>query len=455
VEGEKVAAGVAPAASSVKEDFYTVWVASYLDEAPALRSAAVFRGRGLLAFTVKKTLVEKKNLLSFKKPVGDYHLVCVGLFGSLEEAEILGRRLRAQGQVANWQAIGAADPGEMAKAAIQTAPLVSQAEKVTTQAQQQAGRPQPPSAPAVTGEGFKGLVKGRYVGSYRDFYAARTEAERLTAAGWPAAVERATPSGGNWFRVYLTGAATDHRDFEANPRRLARDKAQAATQGGLIFLVDLSGQNGKWGQISPGRSRLEASACAGYSRPGRVLTGLERVIGQIPGETSLMVAVKSVNYAPPEGLIEKVARPVRVWWTEDASEMTEATSAYGPTLFNRSQVTRAIRNLRLDPTPVSLAPAVDRLFEAQSVPGRKTVLLWSDFRWPGVDTEALGAVGRLKAQFGGQLDFLVIYGDADDQGWRLAESLAKAGGGGAAYDGCQILADQDYFRRFINRALGR
>jgi hypothetical protein len=444
---------VAPADEGAKDPYHAVWVASYLDEAPAQRQAETFRRRGLLAFTVKKTLVEKGLLFRTGRTLGEYFLVCVGLFGTIEEAQILGRRLKAQGLAANWRAIGAADPGEIARAAVQVAPLVKEAEKVTTKAYQTAGRPLPPMAPAATGAGFKKLVRGQYVASYRDFYEARDEAQRLTAAGWPAAVERTALTGGNWFRVYLSDPV-DRREYAANRPRLARAKAERAAHGGLAFLLDLSGQAGKWGQIAPGESRVEASACAGYSRPGRVLTGVERVIGLIPTDSPLMVAVKSVTYAPPEGLVETVVRPVRTWWTEDSSELTAAKSAYGPTLFNRPQVTRSVRNLKLDPKPVSLAPAFDGLYEATQIPGKKTVILWSDFRWLDSDTEILAALGRLKAQFGGQLELIVVYGDPDDQGLKLAESLARTGGGSPAFDGCQLLADQNYFQSFIGRVLG-
>jgi hypothetical protein len=454
VDGAEVWAGVAPTDDEAREPFHTVWVGSYLDEAPATRAAESLRALGLLAFTVKKTLAVKSTKASLgSEKIGEYNLVCAGLFGTLKEAQILGRRLMAQGIAPNWRAIGAADPGERAKAAIQVAPLVDQAARVTKTAYDRAGRPLPVTAPAATGAGFKRLVHGQYVSSHRDYIEAKEEARRLTAAGWPAAVERAVPSGGNWFRVYLTDP-TDRRDFAASPRRLTAAKAERQVMGGLIFLVDLSGQSGKWGQIAPGEARLEASACAGYSRPGRTLTGIERVIGQIPTDSPVMMAVKSVTYAPPDGLVDKLTRPFRTWWKEDESELTAAKSAYGPTIFNRPQVTKAIRNLTLDPKAVSMAPAFDGLYEAREVPGPMALVLWSDFRWEGPDTEILAAAGRLKAQFGGRLDLIVVWGDPDDKGLKLAESLAKSEKGGA-YDGCRLLADQGYFQGFIGRILSR
>jgi hypothetical protein len=112
-----------------------------------------------------------------------------------------------------------------------------------------------------------------------------------------------------------------------------------------------------------------------------------------------------------------------------------------------------LRRLKLETRPVPLAPALDALRELSSIPGRKTVLLWSDFRWDGPDTDTLGALGRLKEQYGGQADILVIYGDSDDRGWQLAENLAKIGSPEAAWNGCLLLADQSYFQRFIRRVL--
>lgn len=451
VDSALVQSGVAPADQGEDEAYHTTWVGTYLSEEPAKRGADVFRNLGLTAFTVRKTLIEKKGLLfPSRKPVGDFYLVNVGLFGTITEAEILGRRLKAQGRITNWQPIGSADPGEMARARIQTAPLEREAVKVTVQAQKKSGQPLPASAPAATGQGFKKMVHGRYVGSFKDLYAARAEAERLTAAGWPAAVERTSPGGGNWFRVFLT-EAVDHRDFEAEPRQLAAARIQAASHGGIIFLVDLSGVAGQWGQTVPGQARTEASACAGYSRTGRVLTGLERVVGQMPSDSSQMVLVKGVTYFPPAGMVERVVRPVRTWWTEDESELTDTQNAYGPTLFNRPQVMRGLKNLKAEPNAVPLGPAFDSLRELTAMPGRKTLLVWSDFRWTGPDTETMGAAGRLKGQYGDQLDIIVIYGDADDKGWQLAENLARSGSGDAAWDGCRILADQSYYQSFIRR----
>jgi hypothetical protein len=112
---------------------------------------------------------------------------------------------------------------------------------------------------------------------------------------------------------------------------------------------------------------------------------------------------------------------------------------------------QSIRNIKLSETAVPLGPVFDSMVELRSIPGHKTVLLWSDFRWSGPDTETLAAVGRIKEA--GQIDLVIVYGDTDDRGYQLAQNLARFSGGDQAWDGCQILADQNYFQSFIRKVL--
>ncbi|MDR1546061.1 MAG: hypothetical protein LBU12_04990 [Deltaproteobacteria bacterium] len=450
VAGPEAFGGVAPADTGYFADFSAVWAGSFLDPEPAAKAAEAFRKSGLTAFTVKKTLVEKKIL---SRPVGDYHLVLVGLFGELADAQALGRRLQAQGRIANWQAVPSDNPGELAQAAAQTAPLTARSEKTVAAAQERAGRPTPADSPAVTGEGFKKLVRGRYVGSWRDIVEARAEAERLTASGWPASVVSDSPAGGGWHRVYLAEPG-DRREYRASPQELESARASAASRDGLVLLADLSGLKGVWGRTAPDATRSDASACAGYSRAGRAQTGLERLVGYVPDAGQLIV-VKPVNYAPPSGVVDKVARPVRAWWSGDDSELTVAQAVYGPTLFNRSEVMARLRAFKVDADPAPLGPAFDGLGELAAISGRKTVALFSEFGRPESADEAVAALGRLKGQHGANLNLVVVYGDADDRGWRLAEDLAKAAGTSPAWDGCRLLADNLYFEKFVKAVFRR
>jgi hypothetical protein len=424
-------------------------VGSYLDREPALKAAKSFQARGLLAFTVKKTLVEKK--IALNQPIGDFWLLLVGLFGDSSDALALGKRLYAQGLVTSWESIPADRPSEMEMASAQSQPLVKISEEVTAKAAAESGRPMPTSSPAVTGQGFKDLVKGRFVGSFRDREEAKREAARLTGAGWPASVEETAEGGGTWFRVFIS-EARDRRDFSSDPRKLEAAKAQSARQAGMVLLIDGTGLKGVWGYQAPAQDRKDASACAGYSKAGRLLTGIERLVGLIPDKSQLMV-VKPILYNPAEDALDWVTRPVKSWWSGDDSQYVQSRSSYGPIPYNRNEVMAKVRAIKPEATPRPLGPALDSLGELRSISGRKTVVLFSEFGLPDKGPEALAALGRLKGQYGSDLDFLVVYGDSDDQGYLLAQNLAKSGGSGEAYDGCRLLADKAYFQRFAKRVL--
>ncbi|MDR1111573.1 MAG: hypothetical protein LBP92_13010 [Deltaproteobacteria bacterium] len=451
VSGGLASDGVAPAESSLFSDLRAVWVGSFLDPEPAAKSVSVFQRLGLASFTVKKTLVSK-GLFS-GDPIGDYHLVLVGLFGEHADAEALGRRLQAQGLVANWQVVPSDDPGEMGQAQRQTERLSQRAGKVAEAAQGKAGQPLSADAPAATGEAFKNLVEGRFVGSFRDYQRARQEAERLSAGGWPASVVSDPGTGGLWYRVILA-QPSDHRDFRAPPGEIERAQASAASQEGLVFLVDTSGAKGVWGRLEPSPDRRDASACAGFSRAGRLMTCLERLIGYIP-DTGILVAVKPIGEKAAAGLVDRVVRPVRSLVTGDRTAYTEAKSAYGPAIYNRPDMMARIRALEVGPDPVPMSPALDGLGELAAIPGRKTVIVYSEFGLPSDAEAAVAAMGRLRGQYGDSLRVHVVYGDPDGQGWLMAGNLAKAAGAGQPWDGCRLLADNAYFEKFVKTVFSR
>jgi hypothetical protein len=451
VKGTDAVAGVAPSESSLFSDYRTVWVGSFLDPAPAQKAAETFRRKGLASFTVQKTLMDKRLLRD--QLIGDYHLVMVGLFGDYEDAENLGKLLQAQGQIVNWQVVPSDNPGEIGQAAAQTEPLQRRSEVVAAAAADKAGQPMSPSAPAVTGDAFKGMVRGRFIGSFRDYQEAKKEAERLSASGWPASVVSDSQGGGMWHRVVLA-EPSDRRDFQAPPAELAAARASAASQEGLILLVDTSGVKGVWGAKEPVRDRRDASACAGYSQAGRLYTCLERLVGYVP-ESGMLASLKNVAYRTPDGIADRLTRPVRNWWSGDDSSLTESPPAYGVSIFNRTGMMSSIRNLRISENSAPIGPALDNLFEAASIPGRKTVILFSEFGRVSSAPETLAALGRLKRVHGDSLRLFVVYGDTDDQGWKLAENMAKAAGAKEAWNGCQLLADNSYFERFVKTVFSR
>ncbi|MDR2406217.1 MAG: SPOR domain-containing protein [Deltaproteobacteria bacterium] len=451
VSGGDMTEGVAPVTSLSSAKFYAVWVGSYLDVGPAQRAVSSFQKQGFTSFSVKKTLEERSKLITSRK-VGDFFLVLVGLFAEKDDANNLGKRLQAQGLVGNWQLVPSDKPSELDNFQQQTQPLVQQSESVTTFAQEKAGAPLSPKSPVVTGEGFRKMVYGRFIGSYRDPLEAKQQARRLTSAGWPAAVEETREGGGMWYRVYLA-ESKDPVDFKTTPAKLDEARGSAMRQPGMVLLIDGSGLKGVWGTVKPLEDRTDASACAGYSQAGRMLTSIERLVSYIPDNGALMM-VKPLAYKPPSNIVEKVTRPVKNWWTEDDSSLAEVKAPYGPAIYNRPEVLKSIKSLKVDVKPAPLAPELQTL-ELAAIPGKKTVILFSDFRAEDTNSRATSALGGLKGQYGGSLDFIVVYGDTDDVGYKLAGDLAQTGGGGEAWSGCQLLADNAYFERFIKRVFRR
>ncbi|MDR2351916.1 MAG: SPOR domain-containing protein [Deltaproteobacteria bacterium] len=452
IQGEQFSEGVAPVKSGSKATYFAVWAGSYLEEAPALKAVNSLQKQGLTSFTVKKSLIEKK-IPFFDKPVGDFYLVLAGLFGARVDADVLGRRLKAQGIISNFQVAPIDSPGEQDRFQAQTAPLETHSEVVATATQERSARPLPATSPVRSGEGFKTLIRGRYVGSYRDLLEAREQARRLTESGWPASVEETREGGGMWYRVYLA-ETQDTRDYLATPEVLQESRTIATRQKGLVILIDSSGLKGVWGMTKPNQARTDASACAGYSQAGRLLMGVERLVSYIP-DAPLLMALKSLANTPDAGLISRVTRPVRSLWSDTTSESNQNIATYGLAMYNRPDVLAALRNMKVDIRPASLAPGLLNFPELNSIPGHKTVILFSDFAFTENPEETVGALGQLKGAYGSDLDFIVVYGDTDDKGYQLAQNLSKLGEGTPAWDGCRLLADNSYFEKFVKTVFKR
>jgi hypothetical protein len=450
VKGEEVLGGVADPAKRGRASYFTVWAGSYVDQSPADKSAEALRRYGLTAFTVKKTLVENK--FPFDKTVGDFHLVLTGLFGVREDASVLGSRLEAQGLVSNWRVIPSDNPGELSVSRLQNAPLEQRSESVAESVRERTGRPLPPSSPATSGEGFKETVKGRYVGSYKDESSARNAAKKLTASGWPASVEAAKEGGGVWFRVYMVGDQNpgNPRDMSLSPGALALAKQTTSRRKGMVLLLDSSGLKGVWGAVKPNAARTDASSCEGYSQAGRLLTSMERLVGYIPDAGQLMV-VKTLSYAEPSGFFDKYSQSVRSWWSGDKTAYSHSDLAYGPSVYNRPEVLRIIRNLKVDVRAAPIGPALTSSGELENIPGKKTAVLFSDFRSSDKPEDVEAALGQLKSRYGDDLDFIVVYGDTDGTGLNLANRLGRIGGGEEAWNGCRLVSDNAYFEKFVKR----
>jgi hypothetical protein len=422
--------------------FSSVLAGRYLDEAPARRAAERFRARGLASFVLKKQVAERRVFGS--EPVGDFYVVMVGLFGRNGDADILGQRLKAENQLPAYRVLPVDDPGEQTATEAQNAGLYARLSKVGRAAEQQASRPLSPDSPAVSGQAFKKRVYGRFVGSYRDLREAQQQAERLTAGGWPASVEREGSGAAAWFRVYLA-PSEDKMDWKANPGALAEARSSAASQPGLFMLVDMSQVRGDVNRPQPAEDRVDASACAGFSEAGRLGGGLRRTLIYIP-DTSYTAALIPMGVQTAKGL-RNIPGRIKNWWDEKPGPARPAL--YGPAIFNRPEMEKAIGKLKSEEGQVSLALGLTEVAaQLYTVPGRKMVLVFSEFLGDDRPEDVQAALSRLQKEFGSSLEIVFIYGDTNADGLALANSLARQTNA-RAWDGCMLLNNNAYFERYI------
>ena len=425
--------------------YTSVWVGRFLDLEPAQRMVSQLHTRGLTSFTIKKTLVET-GLVRAHDEVGDFYMVMAGLFGNQSEADILGQRLKAQGIVAGYETVGVDDPGEVEQEGTQTRQRVMNAQKVSQSAQQKASKPLPYDSPALTGEAFKKVVYGRYMGSFADPWEAQKEAEVLTRAGWPASVEKEKDGKGQqWFRVYLS-PPVDRREWSADEKTLKAAKHSAASQPGIVILIDPSSLKGQVADINPDSDRSNASACAGFSEAGRLRVSIERVIGYIP-ESFFLAAI--IDITPKDtGLIDYVVTKTSDF-IHSTDTLSQGKALYGPSIYNRPEMENSLTKLVLNDSGGGLSAGFKKAETAlTSIPGEKILLVYSEFQNLDQDQEIKSAFSSLKGSASGLRAFF-IYGDTAERGYKLANDLAQLAGTSQAWDGCMLLQNNSYFEKFI------
>ncbi|UQZ88283.1 hypothetical protein C4J81_03295 [Deltaproteobacteria bacterium Smac51] len=424
--------------------YSSVFVGRYLDIEPAERMAGNLRNQGLTAFVLKRRLEEKGTV--FKTDLGEFYLVLAGLFGEKADAETLGQRLKAEGLVRSYQVVPVDHPGEIESTTAQTQGQSLKSAKLSDQVKQTAGRPLGPESSAASGEAFKKNVYGQYVGSYRDPWRAQAEAEALTRAGWQASVESEGTGGSMWHRVYLS-PTEDHRDWKADGQTLASAKHSAATQPGIVVLADMSSLKGYIGQVGPSASRSDASACAGFSEAGRLNTTILRTIIYIP-DTSYIAALVPIVKKPLETYRDVPSR-IKAWWNDEGSRPTKK-AIYGPSIFYRPEMEAAVSRLVADPDKASLAMGLtETANDLMAIPGRKVLLVFSEFMGDDQPQTVRDALGRLRMEFGSNLEVIFVYGDTNAAGYALANDLAREAGTGQAWNGCLLLNNNAYFERYI------
>jgi hypothetical protein len=211
----------------------------------------------------------------------------------------------------------------------------------------------------------------------------------------------------------------------------------------LVLLADLTSTAGQVGVPAPEPGRRDASACAGFSQAGRLGAVLSRTIIYVPDTAITAALIPAVRDEIKN--VRQVPRRLADWWNEKEPRPV-SLAAYGPALFNRLEMERAILSLRADPRPGSILPAL----RASALPlgsqtGRRVLLVFSDFLGPAKPEALQAAVAALRGRLGDALDLIFVYGDPDGPGYRLAQSLAD----GTAWDGCRLLHDNAYFEKYI------
>ncbi len=420
--------------------YYSVFVGRYLDKEPAERMAAHLRTFGLTTFVLEKRLSEEGAL--FNTDLGNFYLTMTGLFGEMSEAEILGKRLRAENLINSYQVVPVDHPGEIESTFAQNQSMDSKSARLSEQVAGQAGRPLGPESAAASGEAFKKNVYGRYVKSFRDPWAAEAEAAALTRAGWQASIER----DGVWHRVYLS-PTDDRRDWRADAPTLASAKTSAASQPGIVILADMSSLRGDAVHAGPGASRADASACAGFSELGRAATGIRRTIIYIP-DTSYIAALLPISKKDMRDYRDVPDR-LKAWWNNEGTR-TRKRALYGPSIFYRPEMEMAVGRLAPDPEPASLAMGLSEAAnDLMAIPGRKTLIVFSEFLGDDPPQRVRDALAHLRAEFGTSLTVIFVYGDTDANGLALAKDLANEAGSGPAWNGCLLLNNNAYFEQYV------
>jgi hypothetical protein len=346
----------------------------------------------------------------------------------------------AEELITDFQVVTLEDPGEVEATAAQTRRVEQEGDKTAQAVRVRAAAPLKSTSPAVTGEGYKRNIYGRYVGSYKDPLEAREHARTLTAGGWEASVRTEGYGGGRWYRVYLA-PSSDPRDLKADEEVVREAIASAADNMALVFLADLTSTAGQIGRPGPAPDRRDASACAGFSQAGRLGAILSRTIIYVPDIALMTTLIPAVLDDPK---IKEMPERLADWW-EGRERRPRKLAAYGPTFFNRQAMERAIVQLQADSRPGSLVPALkSAAAPLASQPGRKVLLIFSDFIGTTKPAEVQAALADMRAGFP-SLDIFIIYGDPNGAGYRVAQNLAE----GQAWDGCLLLHDNAYFEKYI------
>lgn len=424
--------------------FYTLQVSAYQkaeDAAPAVDR-------------LKKLGLEAFYNLELVPGQGMWYRIFVGAFRQKAEAESYGQRLQSLGIITSYRVMDMGAPqivsgsSDSPPAAVSTGSVSPPAAYVTAPSSAPPApitfgskppnasvTPPPVSTPASNGPSpsFQKIVYGRYVGSFRDRAQAQREAEGLTRYGWQAIVEEDLVQGIMWYRVYLIpfGQANNGGPGETPGFEIIADMSESP-QAKLTWVSD------------------PPSRCPGYTNSGAKIAIVRKINAAVP-PTPYFAVLRDL--AILDNIADRWGERIKNLGSLIPDEHTRRL--WGVLVYSRNEFGRAIDKIKLGN---GLAPLVWSVNASDSdlmtIPGRKALILVSDFESSALVPDPVPRTKELKRKYGPSLCVYPIVVDATPDGWKLAEEMAKAGECGHLYDGCRVLADENYFRDMIQDIFG-
>ena len=203
----------------------------------------------------------------------------------------------------------------------------------------------------------------------------------------------------------------------------ARGNYGSMNLSGFALLVDLSSSMRR---MAPCQGRIKEEAVAGLLRK------MNRRIPNHPYTASLRV----FGY--------------KIAWTKN--DFT--TLYYGPATYNTDELEDALARLAAADSVSPFATAMDSAdSELQSMGSPKAILMFADFESTMVSGNPVQSAEKMRRRYGSDLSIYTFYVTRQTTAARLAQSIAKAGGG-RAYDICRMLDDEIAFENMMMDIFG-
>jgi OOP family OmpA-OmpF porin len=270
--------------------------------------------------------------------------------------------------------------------------------------------------------GQKGMWHRVYIGPFASRAEAKQQAETLTAQGvitdyrvrnlGPGTVQAKIPSeSAGTSRPAVAVAATTQ---EPGP----------GTPDGWEIIVDLSG------------SINDQFHCGGYFKHEAVFSILNQMNKKIPA-LQYQAALRKFGYK-------------NALTRSDYTALEWGVDTYDRQAFGIA-VSQLIPSRAISPLGWAMKGAEAEL---ESMPGRKALIILSDFKENRDFGDPLERAKDLAARFGNDLCIFTINVGQEKKEIKLAQEIAAQSGCGKTYDGCRLLSDEAYFDQMVSEIFG-